>query len=314
MRSGSVAEHPHFDAIVIGGGPGGLTAAIYLARFRRRFLLIDAGQSRAQWIPRSHNHPGFPDGVGGVELLQRMRAQLANHADEVRGGTVTALMRRPDGVFEVTVDSERLSASHVVLATGVVDVQPPLSNAPDAVRRGLVRQCPICDGYEMIDRKLAVIGRGAPGLAEALFLRTYTADITLITMGHPLDLSDENRAAMERAGIKAVEVPLADIGFDGDRIARLCFAGGATLTFDAIYSALGIQPRSDLAASLGIELHPDKRIITDDHQQTSLEGCYAAGDIVTGLNQLGVAMAQGEIAAVDIHNRLRSRQGLRLAG
>jgi thioredoxin reductase (NADPH) len=64
---------------------------------------------------------------------------------------------------------------------------------------------------------------------------------------------------------------------------------------------------------LGIELHPDNRIITDDHQRTSLEGCYAAGDIVTGLNQLGVAMAQGEIAAVDIHNRLRSREGLRLA-
>src|ERR687894_1351376 len=98
MRNGSGdAEDAEFDAIVIGGGPGGLTAAIYLARFRRRFLLIDAGQSRAQWIPRSHNHPGFPDGVGGVELLERMRAQLANHADgDVRSGTVTAVMRRPD--------------------------------------------------------------------------------------------------------------------------------------------------------------------------------------------------------------------------
>jgi thioredoxin reductase (NADPH) len=132
-------------------------------------------------------------------------------------------------------------------------------------------------------------------------------------MGQPLDLSDENTAAMERAGIKAVEVPLADIAFHGDRIARLRFADGATLTFDAIYSALGIQPRSDLAAALGIELHPDNRIVIYDHQQTSLEGCYAAGDIVTGLNQLGVAMAQGEIAAVDIHNRLRLREGLRLA-
>jgi len=315
MRNGSGdAERSEFDAIVIGGGPGGLTAAIYLARFRRRFLLIDAGQSRAQSIPRSHNHPGFPDGVGGVELLERMRAQLANHADDVRTGTVTALMRTPDGVFELTVDGEQLSASHVVLATGVVDVQPPLSNAPDAVRRGLVRQCPICDGYEMINRKLVVIGRGAQGLAEALFLRTYTADITLVTLGQPLDLSDENRAAMGRAGIRAVEIPLADIAFDGDRIARLCFADGATLTFDALYSALGIQPRSELAAALGIKLHPDNRIVTDDHQQTSVEGCYAAGDIVTGLNQLGVAMAQGEIAAVDIHNRLRFQQGLRLAG
>ena len=118
---------------------------------------------------------------------------------------------------------------------------------------------------------------------------------------------------MQAAGIQPVEVPVADIALDGERIARLSLADGRTLTFDAIYSALGIQPRADLAATLGIELHPDNRIITDDHQQTSLEGCYAAGDIVTGLNQLGVAMAQGEIAAVDIHNRLRSREGLRLA-
>ncbi len=315
MRNGTGdAEHSEFDAIVIGGGPGGLTAAIYLARFRRRFLLIDAGQSRAQSIPRSHNHPGFPDGVGGVELLERMRAQLANHADDVRTGTVTAVMRTPDGVFELTVDGEQLSASHVVLATGVVDVQPPLSNAPEAVRRGLVRQCPICDGYEMTDRKLVVIGRDAQGLGEALFLRTYTADITIVTLGQPLRLSSENRRLMARAGIRCVETPVTEIASEGERIARLEIADGSTLIFDAIYSALGIHPRADLAAVLGVELHPDRRIVTDDHQRTSIEGCYAAGDIVTGLNQLGVAMAQGEVAAVDIHNRLRAQEGLRLAG
>jgi thioredoxin reductase (NADPH) len=313
LHDASDADPALLDAVVIGGGPGGLTAAIYLARFRRRFLLIDAGQSRAQWIPRSHNHPGFPEGVRGTELLERMRMQLANHTDEMRSGTVTAVTRQTDGVFAVTLDGTQLLASHVVLATGVVDVQPPLPNAPDAVRQGLVRQCPICDAYEMIDRKLVVIGRDAQGLAEALFLRSYTADIALVTLGQPLDLSDANRAAMERAGIKPIETPLADISFEGERMARLSFVDGATLTFDAIYSALGIQPRSDLAATLGVGLHPDNRIITDDHQRTSLDGCYAAGDIVTGLNQLGVAMAQGEIAAVDIHNRLRSREGLRVA-
>jgi len=306
------AEREDLDAIIIGGGPGGLTSAIYLARFRRRFLVIDAGQSRAQWIPRSHNHPGFPDGVGGVDLLERMRMQLANHADHVRSGVVTAVMHTSRG-FAVTVDGEQLSASHVVLATGVVDVQPPLPNAPDAVRRGLIRQCPICDAYEMIDRKLVVIGRGAQGLAEALFLRTYTSDITLVTLGQPLDINEADRGAMEAAGIRAVELPLSGIALEGERIARLSFADGETLTFDAIYSALGIQPRADLAATLGIELHLDNRIITNNHQHTSVDGCYAAGDIVTGLNQLGVAMAQGEIAAVDIHNRLRTREGLRLA-
>src|SRR5215217_7456151 len=88
----SLRDAPSLDCLIVGGGPGGLTAAIYLARFRRRFLLVDAGQSRASRIPRSHNHPAFPDGVGGIELLERMRVQLANHADDVRRGTVTAVM------------------------------------------------------------------------------------------------------------------------------------------------------------------------------------------------------------------------------
>ena len=307
-------KDPPLDCLIIGGGPGGLTAAIYLARFRRRFTLVDAGESRASWIPRSHNHPGFPQGVNGIELLERMRAQLHQHEGQVEVGTITSLKRQPDGIFVATRNGDTLAASHVILATGVVDIEPPLPNALEAVRRGLVRQCPICDGYEMTDRKLVVIGRDEMGLGEALFLRTYTNDITIVTLGQPLRLSSENRRLMARAGIRCVETPVTEIASEGERIARLDFADGSTFIFDAIYSALGIHPRADLAAVLGVELHPDRRIVTDDHQRTSIEGCYAAGDIVTGLNQLGVAMAQGEVAAVDIHNRLRAQEGLRLAG
>lgn len=305
-------EQP-LDCLIVGGGPGGLTAAIYLARFRRRFLLVDAGQSRASWIPRSHNHPGFPEGVNGNELLERMRAQLSGHGESVRQGTVTAIAFEPDGSFTATVDGQTFKAAHIILATGIVDIEPPLPNAQEAVRRGLVRQCPICDGYEMIDRKLAVIGRGTQGLGEALFLRTYTADLTLVTLGHPLELDDENRRRMETAGIRVMEAPLVEIAIEDDRIARIVLADGTALTVDVIYSALGVHPRADLAAALGVELQPDRRIVTDPHQRTSIEGCYAIGDIVTGLNQLGVAMSQGEIAAVNIHNRLRAREGLCIA-
>jgi len=308
------SDFPPLDCLVIGGGPGGLTAAIYLARFHRRFVLVDAGQSRASWIPRSHNHPGFPTGIGGMELLQRMRKQLQGHGAVVHSGLVSNLARQEDGTFRALIGETTLIASHVILATGVVDIEPPLPNVLDAVRRGLVRQCPICDGFEMTDRKLAVIGRGLQGLGEALFLRTYTADITLVTLGQSLDLDEENGRRMEEAGIRVIEMPVAEIALENDRIAKFTFEDGAELAFDAIYSALGIHPRADLAASLGVELHEDRRIVTDAHQRTSVEGCYAAGDIVTGLNQLGVAMAQAEIAAVDIHNRLRAREGLRLAG
>ncbi|MBA3517366.1 MAG: NAD(P)/FAD-dependent oxidoreductase [Rhizobiales bacterium] len=302
------------DCIIVGGGPGGLTAAIYLARFRRRFVLVDAGQSRAAWIPRSHNHPAFPEGINGLDLLERMRAQLAGFGLGVRKGSVESLHREADESFSATVDGTTLRAPYVLLATGVVDKEPPLPNALDAVRRGLVRQCPICDGYEMIDRKLVVIGQGAKGLGEALCLRNYTADITLVTLGEKLDLGEADRRRMEEAGIRAIETPVAEITLEGEHICRLIFADGVSLSSDTIYSALGTHPRADLAATMGVLLESDDRIRTDPHQRTSIDTCYAAGDIVTGLNQLGVAMAQGEITAVDIHNRLRAQEGRCLSG
>jgi thioredoxin reductase (NADPH) len=312
--AGSEAAGQPLDCLIVGGGPGGLTAAIYLARFRRRFALVDAGQSRASWIPRSHNHPGFPHGINGVELLERLKAQLTQYAGGIVQDSITGVACKPDGTFVAKTDGGAVyTASNLLLSTGVVDLEPPLPNVLEAVRRGLVRQCPICDGYEAIDRKLVVIGRGKQGLGEALFLRTYTPHITLVTLGQPLDLDAEDRNRQEAAGITVIETPLADIALEHSRLARLAFADGTELVFDAIYSALGILPRADLAAILGVELHPDRRIVTDAHQRTSIEGCYAAGDIVTGLNQLGVAMAQAEIAAVDIHNRLRAREGLCLA-
>jgi thioredoxin reductase (NADPH) len=298
------------DCIVVGGGPAGLTAGIYLARFRRRFLLVDSGQSRAAWIPRSHNHPGFPDGVNGVELLARMREQLSRQGADVVEDSVSGAACNQDGLFHVTIGDRTQTASHLILATGVIDVEPPLPNVLEAVRRGLVRQCPICDAFEMIDRSLVVIGTGAIGLGEALFLRTYTPHIVVVTLGQSLCLDEAGRQRMNEAGIEAIETPVVEITLEGDRLARLTCADGRMLTFDAIYSALGIHPRADLAAALGVALHPDRRMVTDDHQRTSLDGCYGAGDIVTGLNQLGVAMAQAQIAAVDVHNRLRAREGL----
>lgn len=300
------------DCIIVGGGPGGLTAAIYLARFHRRATVIDAGQSRASWIPRSHNHPGFPDGVGLVELLERMRSQLDANNGSVRQGSVAAITRREDGAFAVAVDGSTLFARHVLLATGVIDIEPPLPNALDAVRRGLVRQCPICDGYEVTDKRVVVIGRDIRGLGEALFMRTYTADLTFVTLGHKLELSEENERRMRSAGIRMIDTPLREIEFEGTS-SRLTFENGQDLVFDTIYSGLGTHPRADLAAQMGVELHPDRRIVTDDHQRTTIDRCYAAGDIVTGLNQIGVAMAQGQIAAVDIHNRLRIEEGLALS-
>jgi thioredoxin reductase (NADPH) len=293
------------DCCIIGAGPAGMTAAIFLGRFRRRVMVFDSGESRARLIPRSHNHPAFPGGINGEDLLNRMRRQLDDLDIPVHQGTVDAVRQEVDGRLLVVQGERTFVGPFVIFATGVLDRLPGVPQAEELVRRGTIRQCPICDGYEVTGSRLAVIGSGKGAAGEALFLRTYTPDIVLVTLGKGADLAPEDRNRVLSAGIRMIEAPIRDISAGGGSGAVITFADGAAFTFDAIYSGLGIEPRTGLLARLGADLAQDGRIITDARQRTSVPGCYAVGDIVTGLNQIAVAMAQGEIAAVDIHNAMR---------
>jgi len=298
------------DCAIIGAGPAGLTAAIYLARFRRRLIVFDAGESRAARIPLSHNHPAFPDGIAGKRLLERMREQLAKFKGTVRQTRVDSAVQRADGQFVLRSGADCSIAKHLLLATGLRDNEPEALAALKSLRADLLRQCPVCDAYEAIDRTVAVVGSDKRALGEALFLRTYTRDITILTLGRSLRLTDEEERRRCEAEIELIDTPLERMEACEDQQVRLFFADGSALKPFAIYSALGCQLRTELALMLGVRMDEDGRISTDRQQQTSIDGCYAAGDIVTGLNQIGVAIAQGEIAAVDIHNRLRAAEGL----
>ncbi len=293
------------DCLVIGGGPAGLTAAIYLARFRRRFQVIDAGASRATWIPTSHNHAGFPDGIHGTALLERMRAQARKYGAPILSATVTGLERRADGIFVANVGEDRLTARTVLLATGVIDLEPDLPDLPDAVQRGLIRHCGICDGYEVIGHKVGVIGRGSGGLHEALFLRTYTDDVTLLSFGADLILSPDEQLRAQAAGIIVIREPVTSVTVKGDRITSMATRQGSSHSFESLYSALGSRARSDLVYAIGTTLDENGCVATDEHQRSSTHGLFAAGDVVRSLDQISVAMGQAAIAATAIHNRLR---------
>lgn len=295
------------DCLVIGAGPAGLTAAIYLARFRRRFRVLDAGASRAAWIPTSHNHAGYPEGIAGRDLLGRMRAQAERFGAGIVHGPVKRLERGPggDGFAAIMANGSRHQAERVLLATGTEDVPPPLElpDREEAVRRGLLRYCPICDAYEVSGRKLALAGASRCRLQEALLLRGYTADLTLITLAQPWQLPDEERATLAAAGIKLVEAPVLALSVEDDgMVART--AEGARYRFDGLYVALGLRPRSALATEMGAEHDEDGALAVDAHQQSSVPGLYAAGDVVQGLAQISVAMGHAAIAATAIHNSL----------
>ncbi|MGG5823409.1 NAD(P)/FAD-dependent oxidoreductase [Falsiroseomonas sp. HW251] len=294
------------DALVVGGGPAGMTAALYLARFRRRVVVADAGDPRAAWIPASHNIPFFADGIPGPEILARQREHLGRYRIPVVAAAVTSLVREGEG-FAATLDgSAVIRARHVLLATGARDIEPELPDLRDAVRRGLVRYCPVCDGFESRGKRIAVIGHGATGAGEALFIaRTYSDDVTLLTLGR-MDMDAPTRERLERHGVRVVEKPVTALDVQDGRIAALR-VDGAELRFDILYSALGLDYRTELAAALGAERDAKGALVVDGGMQTTVKGLYAAGDIVTGLDQIVVGMGHAAIAATRIHNECGMR-------
>ncbi|NBB13780.1 FAD-dependent oxidoreductase [Caulobacter sp. SLTY] len=292
------------DALIVGGGPAGLTAAIYLGRYKRRFAVIDAGDSRAAWIPITHNHPGWPDGIKGTDLLARIRQQAEIYGPDIREGMVEAI-KPIDGGFEVTIDGRTVTAANVLLACGVKDNDPPLPGVEDAIRKALIRICPICDGYEVSGQAVGVLGDGPLGVREALFIQTWTDDITLVHVGPPDALSAEDRDKLTKANITLIETACESVVLENDTLTALCFGPDHTLRFDALYAALGCTARSDLAIQAGARLDDAGRLFVDDHQQTSIPGLFAAGDLVRGLNQITTAEGEASIAATAIHNRLR---------
>lgn len=299
------------DCAIVGAGPAGLTAGIFLARFRRRFALFDGGESRAAWIPRSHNHPAFPEGIHGPELLGRMRAQLARFGAAPVPMQVDGISPQ-DGGFRVETAAGSLWARGVILATGIRDRLPPMPDALAQVKAGLIRQCPVCDAFEVRGRRIAVIGTQPCAVGEALFLRHYTEDVTLVTLGARFAPPADVLAQLTRAGIAVDARPVRRIATRTGRGVVFHLEGFGEALFDVAYCALGSDPQTALAEALGVERGSDGCIVVDRHQRTSVPMVWAAGDVVTGLNQIAVAMAQAEIAATDFHSVLRRREGLSL--
>lgn len=301
------------DCVIVGGGPAGLAAAVYLARFHRAVVVCDRGGSRAALIPTSHNLAGFPDGLPGPKLLQRMRAHAAKYGAEFRTGNITEITRaEPDWLLRG--DGIDLVARTVLFTTGV-DNRRPAEIGPQAetaaLAAGTLRYCPICDGYEAggPDRtaRVGVIGADSHGVDEALFLRGFSQDVTLFT-STACELNETDRAALAAAGVHWEPRPVVHYEF-GPATVRLVYTGGGEAEVDTIYPALGSVPNTELIDRLGLRRDADGCVVVDRHQRLGLGGLYAAGDVTAGLDQIAVATGQAALAATTIHNDLRERDG-----
>ncbi|HMI40717.1 MAG TPA: NAD(P)/FAD-dependent oxidoreductase [Sphingomicrobium sp.] len=290
------------DCLIIGGGPAGLTAATYLARFHLKLKLVDGGKSRAATIPCTHNHAGFPNGISGIDLIARMKEQAQLYGAVIEDGFVSRI-ESGGGGFVAEWGCGPVAARTVLLATGVSNRRPAMDETAydSALAAGLIRYCPICDGYEVTDKRVAVIGTGEKGAAETLFLRSFTADLTLFAPEGPHDLPDGDRAALAEAGIRIVDGPVTIESRD-DSIELV--AAGKRREFASVYPALGSDTHTQLAEMLGARLNEHGCIGVDAHQRTSVPGLYAAGDVVIGLDQISHAMGDGGVAATTIRNDL----------
>jgi thioredoxin reductase (NADPH) len=293
------------DCLVVGAGPGGLTAATYLRRFHRHIAVIDAGTSRARWIPESHNCPGFPFGVAGTALLHRLREQAERYGARITDGRIVGLQQQDAHFLASTDDGRRWLARNVVLATGVVDRTPCVDGGDAAleaaIAAGTLRLCAVCDGYEASDERLAVVAPIDDAIRHAVFLRTFSRRVDAIASapGEPSSASLQ-LAQRSRIPIRPMATRLRPDG----RECEVLFANGERARYDSVYPVLGVVAQSQLAATLGARLDDNRELIVDAHQQTSVPGLYAIGDVVSALNQISVAVGHAAIAATAIHNRL----------
>ena len=292
------------DVAIIGGGPAGLSASIWLARYLHSVVLVDSGDPR-NWETRGVNgFLGLPS-IRPAELRGRGRDEARAAGATLIDGICDTVKRRDDGTFELALASgDRLHVRRLLLAIGLKDVWPDIPGL-EHVYGANAHVCPDCDGHECVGKKVVVIGSGRKAVGLALDLSTWTRDIIICTNGEPaaLDLP-EYCTKLDALNIPVLESPITCVRHSGDRVISLDFEHGLALDTDKIFFAIGQYPADDLGAQLGCERDREGHIVVDDSFHTSVRDCYAAGDIIPGPQLAITAASDGAIAALAIHKSL----------
>jgi thioredoxin reductase len=291
-----------YDVVVIGGGPAGLSGAMWLARYRRKVRVFDAEDPRNAVTWAVHGYPGLDD-ISPQDLRKRLKLQAVDAGAEYEPGVVETIEGEMDD-FKVTVaDGRVFGARRILIATGLKDIVPELPGFDDFYGTS-IWHCPDCDGPSVIDCKVGVIGWGRQIAAYCMYMLTFTRNLTVLTHGHPPDLSAEARDALARWNIPVNEGVIERLEGEGGQLHHIVFHGGATEDFDAIFFHIASGPGSSFAADMGCEADEDGILEIDKEYQTTVPGVYAAGDIVPGSRLAIRAAAEGVRAAVGIHKSL----------
>lgn len=299
-----------YDCIVIGAGPAGLSAALFLARYRRRVLTFHHNSPRNIYSHGVHGFLGH-HGILPTELLARGRDEVTTHGGLIVEACVTKVERLGEERFRVSTGDDKLvgqsfDARRLLLATGLRDLMPDCPGFREFYGVS-VHHCPDCDGFETTGKRVAVLGRGKATVGFTLGLLTWTDKLTLITNGDAGDMTDEHRAKLAEFDIPVTNQIIAKLEGDAEtnQLELVRFADGDALECDALFFNLGTETASNLHDMLGCRIDEECGLVwVDEDQQTSVPGVYAAGDLTPKSQLAVVAAAEGAMAAIHIHKSL----------
>ncbi len=288
-----------YDAIIIGGGPAGLTCAIFLGRYRRRVLLLDDGRPRNQATRALHGFLGY-HAINPEELRTRGRAEATECGVEVREMRVTKIER--DG--DLFVVNGELRARRIVLAYGVRDTLPDIPELRSYY--GItVHHCPDCDGWESRDQRIGVIGWTKAVVGLSLELLQWSGDIVVFTHGHEREWDEEENSKLLAERIEVKDERIVALTGEEGRVDAAVLASGERVAVQRLFFTIEVRRACTLAEELGCEVDPQKpNVVVNEHRKTTVEGVWAAGDLVAGAQLAITSAADGAIAAIDINKSL----------
>ncbi|MDZ7702672.1 MAG: NAD(P)/FAD-dependent oxidoreductase [Halobacteriales archaeon] len=303
---GAEAGRGDFDVVVVGGGPGGLTAALYTTRLGHATAVIDRGGGRAAMMQDTHNVIGIPESVSGNEFLQTAREMLEEYGTELIRGFVTDLEVTPeaDRRFRLEAGDDSYTADRVVLATGFSDGRPD----PPLPRTGRgLHYCLHCDAYMFVDEPVYVMGHGDSAAHVAMIMLNFTDEVDLLLRGDEPSWSEETDRQLRAHPIDVIDEEVEGIenGEDG-WLEAMTFADGTRREYTGGFAMYGSAYNSGLAEAAGAERNDDGSVVAGDHGETTVDGLYAVGDLTPGHNQVPVAMGDGARAGLAIHKDLRA--------
>jgi len=297
------AEADEYEVAVVGGGPAGLSAALYTTRLSHDTVVIDRGGGRAAMMLDTHNVIGVPEEISGNEFLQTATEQVKSYGGDVVRDLVTEIERTDDGRFYLSGNSTEIVADRVVLGMGFSDERPE----PPLPRTGKgLHYCLHCDAYMFVDEPVYVMGHGESAAKVAMIMLNFTDEVDILTRGYEPEWSEETARQLEAHPIEVFDTDIEAVenGDDG-WLDGFVFEDGTYEEYKGGFAMYGSDYNTGLAEQLGVELNDGGTIAVDDHGNTSVDGVYAVGDIVPGHNQIPVAMGQGAKAGIDIHYDLR---------